>query len=93
MYLHLEFPLFLFTNCIIIKIKIEKIYYLKYLKILYIWSISESPGKSGYFVIISTKIHPADHISIGVLYSIEPNKISGLLYHKVTTFGKLENYD
>ncbi len=39
----------------------------------------------GFLVNISIKIHPTDHISIGVQYSEEPNKISGALYHKVTT--------
>jgi len=38
-----------------------------YLKILNIWSISESPGKSGMPAIaISAKMHPTDHISMAV---------------------------
>ena len=30
-------------------------------------------------------MHPIDQISIGVQYSTAPNKISGALYHRVTT--------
>ena len=30
-------------------------------------------------------MHPTDHISTGVEYSKEPNKISGALYQSVTT--------
>lgn len=30
-------------------------------------------------------MQPMDHISIGVEYSLAPNKISGARYHKVTT--------
>jgi len=30
-------------------------------------------------------MHPADHMSIGVEYSIDPKSISGALYHRVTT--------
>jgi len=38
-----------------------------YLKILKIWSISESPGNRGLpRITISAKMHPTDHISIAV---------------------------
>jgi hypothetical protein len=33
-----------------------------------------------------TNIHPIAHISIPVEYYIAPNRISGALYHKVTTY-------
>jgi len=58
---------------------------LKNLKILNIWSISESPWKSGFFVTISEKMHPMLQRSTGVEYSHEPNNSSGALYHMVTT--------
>jgi hypothetical protein len=39
-----------------------------YLKILKIWSISESPGKSGCpCITISATMQPTDHMSIAVL--------------------------
>ena len=31
------------------------------------WSISESPGNSGDWLIISANMHPMDHASTGVL--------------------------
>jgi hypothetical protein len=38
-----------------------------HLKILKIWSISESPGKRGFpCITISAKIQPTDHISMAV---------------------------
>ena len=37
------------------------------LKILKSSSISESPGKSGFWFTISTKMQPMDHTSTGVL--------------------------
>lgn len=35
---------------------------------------------------VPAKMHPADHISIDVEYSLAPNNTSGGLYHSVTTF-------
>jgi len=35
------------------------------LKILKIWSISESPINNGFFSTISAKMHPTDQISTG----------------------------
>jgi hypothetical protein len=32
-------------------------------KILYSWSCSENPGKRGFFIMISAKMQPADHMS------------------------------
>lgn len=48
-------------------------------------SISESPGKSALPHMSSPRIHPIDHISIPASYRQSPSKISGALYHKVTT--------
>jgi hypothetical protein len=56
------------------------------LKIFKIWSISESPGNKGSPLTISANMHPTDHISIGVEYHLDPNNISGDLYHSVTTY-------
>lgn len=55
------------------------------LKIRKSWSISESPGKRGRFVIISAKMQPALHTSTATEYCCEPNKISGARYHSVIT--------
>lgn len=46
---------------------------------------SEVPGKRGALVNNSAKKHPTDHISMEVVYSLEPNKSSGALYQSVTT--------
>ena len=56
------------------------------LKILKISSISESPGNSGFLVHISAKMQPMDHISTPVEYCRPPSRISGALYHSVTTY-------
>lgn len=34
----------------------------------------------------SPKIHPTDHISTALEYCVDPNKISGALYHLVATY-------
>ena len=34
---------------------------------------------------VPAKIHPADHISIEVVYSLAPKRTSGGLYQRVTT--------
>ena len=41
--------------------------------------------KSAFRCAISAKMHPIDHMSMGVEYSLAPSKISGALYHNVTT--------
>ena len=41
--------------------------------------------KSAFLYAISAKMHPIDQMSIGVEYSFAPSKISGALYHRVTT--------
>lgn len=56
-----------------------------YLKIRKSWSISESPWNKGRLVTISANMQPMLQISAGTEYRWEPNKISGALYHKVTT--------
>ena len=48
-------------------------------------SISESPGNKGFWFTISAKIQPTDHTSTGVEYCLAPRRISGALYHNVTT--------
>jgi len=50
-------------------------------------SISDLPGKSGFFMRNSAKMQPTDHISMGVLYSFSPRRSSGARYHSVTTIG------
>jgi len=50
-------------------------------------SISDLPGKSGFFMRNSAKIQPTDHMSIDVLYSLAPSRSSGARYHNVTTIG------
>ena len=47
--------------------------------------LTESPWKSGFWLIISAKMHPMDHTSTGVEYILAPSRISGARYHKVTT--------
>lgn len=56
-----------------------------YLNILNSCSISLFPLKSVFLVTNSAKMHPNDQMSIGVEYSKDPNRISGALYHRVTT--------
>lgn len=47
------------------------------LKILLIWSISDFPGKSGFWVSSSPNMQPTDHMSTAVEYSCgEKNKHS-----------------
>ncbi len=56
-------------------------------KILKIWSISESPLKSGIpFKTISAMMHPTDHISRAVEYWRAPKRTSGARYQSVTTY-------
>ena len=62
-----------------------------YLKILKSWSISESPWKRGLFVTISAKMHPILQISVAMEYLCDPSKISGALYHRVTTWQQKED--
>lgn len=56
-----------------------------YLNILKSSSISESPGKRGLFVVISARMVPTAHISTGSAYVLQPRRISGGRYHRVTT--------
>lgn len=44
------------------------------------------PGKMAFPVISSPKIQPTDHISTALVYLVEPNNISGALYHLVATY-------
>jgi hypothetical protein len=37
-------------------------------------------------LIISPSMQPTDHISTALVYCVEPNKISGALYHRVATY-------
>lgn len=53
-------------------------------KILKIWSIYESPVKSGFFSINSAKMQPTAQISTPRLYCFCPKRTSGALYHKVS---------
>lgn len=46
---------------------------------------TESPGNSGRWLIISTKMQPIDQMSTGVEYVLAPRRISGERYHSVTT--------
>ena len=62
-----------------------------YLKILNISSISESPGNKGFRVHISAKMQPTDHMSTPVEYCRPPSKISGDLYHRVTTWKNISS--
>lgn len=39
-------------------------------------------------VFLPANIHPADHMSIEVEYSLAPNSTSGGLYHNVTTWSQ-----
>mmetsp|Transcript_28588 Transcript_28588/g.62365 ORF Transcript_28588/g.62365 Transcript_28588/m.62365 type:complete len:223 (+) Transcript_28588:412-1080(+) len=54
-------------------------------KTLKIVSISESPANSGAPVAISPKTQPTLQRSTGMLYKVEPRRISGARYHTVTT--------
>lgn len=46
---------------------------------LSIWSISDLPGKSGSLDSSSAMMHPSDHMSMAVEYSLEPSSSSGAL--------------
>lgn len=46
----------------------------------------EFPGNIAFPKINSPKIHPTDHISTALEYWVDPNKISGALYHLVATY-------
>jgi hypothetical protein len=41
--------------------------------------------KRGFLVAISAKMHPMDQTSMGQAYFVEPSKISGERYQRVTT--------
>lgn len=51
---------------------------------LLIWSISPLPGSKGSLRISSPKIHPMDHMSTAVVYSVAPSKSSGDLSTQVS---------
>lgn len=53
-------------------------------KILKIWSIYESPVKSGFFSISSAKMQPTAQISTPRLYCFWPRRTSGALYQRVS---------
>lgn len=55
------------------------------LKILKIWSISQSPGKSGAFRTNSAKVAPTDHISVDRFSRVQPRRTSGAWYHRMAT--------
>ena len=55
------------------------------LKIFWSWSSLVVPGKSGRPVYISAIMHPADQMSMLVLYVLLPSRTSGARYHSVTT--------
>lgn len=57
----------------------------KILNILMSWSVSDTPGKRGLPFTISANMHPTLQMSIGVEYFFDPIKMSGALYHRVTT--------
>jgi len=44
------------------------------------------PVKIAFPIINSPKIQPTDHISTALVYFVDPNKISGALYHLVATY-------
>ena len=44
------------------------------------------PGKIAFPVISSPRMQPTDHISTALVYLVEPNNISGALYHLVATY-------
>ena len=50
-----------------------------------ICSISVFPGRIGLPSINSARMHPADHMSTDVPYSVDPSRISGGRYHSVIT--------
>lgn len=55
------------------------------LKILKIWSISESPVIKGHILNSSAIISPTGQVSIPKQYSSKPNRISGAQYQRVST--------
>ena len=78
---HVSFQFQYFFNCgISCSVGVPSI-----LKILKIWSISQSPVKSGLPVSISANTHPTAHISIAPLYLSVPSSISIALYYRLPT--------
>lgn len=55
-------------------------------KILSIWFKVDVPGKIAFPVINSPTIQPIDHMSTAFEYFVDPNSISGALYHLVATY-------
>ena len=53
--------------------------------ILSSWFKVEVPGKNGLPRSNSARIHPRLHISTPFVYLVDPNRISGALYHLVAT--------
>lgn len=49
------------------------------------WSISDFPGNRAVIERNSANIHPTDHISIGIEYSLQHSNSSGARYQSVTT--------
>ena len=54
--------------------------------ILSIWFRVEVPGKTGLPIINSPNMTPVLHISTALVYLVDPNSISGALYHLVATY-------
>lgn len=48
------------------------------------------PGKIAFPTINSPIIQPTLHISTALVYFVEPNKISGALYHLVATYSVIK---
>lgn len=62
-------------------------------QILYTWSISLTPGKSGLRFSISAKIVPSAHMSTGGPYSVDRSRTSGARYHLVETYSVYGGFD
>lgn len=54
--------------------------------ILSTWLRVEFPGNIAFPRYISPKMQPTDHMSTALVYLLDPNKISGALYHLVATY-------
>jgi len=57
-----------------------------HIKTLSIWFNVELPGKRGFPLIISPNKQPKLQMSIAFEYFLDPNRISGALYHLVAIY-------
>ena len=52
----------------------------------------EVPGNNALPITNSPSMHPIDHISTAFVYLVDPNNISGALYHLVATYSVMKGF-